>query len=160
MRHKSENTRNKPNLANDLARTLRAEIAQKNTQLGEFAALSVSLMFQISKLTAQIAAQSSRLTAKDDEIKAMSEELAKLKARMKKDSHNSSKPPSTDGLNKKTKSLRKPSTKPSGCQKGHKGSTLAWKQNPTHTVVCPLPQTCDGCSKALQQGVAARSGTG
>ena len=124
MRHKSENTRNTPHLANDLARTLRAEIAQKTTQLGEFAALSVSLMFQISKLTAQIAAQSSQLTAKDDEIKAMSEELAKLKARMKKDSHNSSKPPSTDGLNKKTKSLRKPSTKPVSAPTGNCHATM------------------------------------
>ncbi len=146
--------RNKPDQAKIFAWSLRAEIEQKITQLGEFAALIVSLMLQIIKLRAQITAQSIQLTAKNDEVKALTDELAILKVRMGKDSHNSSKPPSTDGLGKKTKSLRKPSGKPSGGQKGHKGSTLAWVQKPTRTIVCPLPESCDGCGKPLQQEAA------
>lgn len=116
-------------------------------QLGELAALVVGFGVQIAKLSAQ-------LKAKDGVISALGDELATLKARMSKDSHNSSKPPSTDGLRKRTKTLRKPSTRPTGGQKGHKGSTLSWTQKPTRTVVCPLSAICDRCGEALQKADA------
>ncbi len=58
-----------------------------------------------------------RLTATVD---ALTDEIGELKGRLAKDSHNSSKPPSSDGL-RKPKSLRKVSGKKRGGQKGHAG---------------------------------------
>lgn len=138
-----------PDQARNLVWALVAEVAQKTSQLGEYAMLIAILVAQIIRQTAQIAQQLTQIASKDGQVQALADELASLKARLTKDSHNSSKPPSTDGLQKKTKSLRKPSGKRPGGQKGHKGSTLSWAQNPTRTVTLPLPEKCDRCSEQL-----------
>lgn len=52
--------------------------------------------------------------------------LEALENQRKKDSRNSSKPPSGDGFAKRTKSLRQKSGHSSGGQSGHEGSTITW----------------------------------
>jgi transposase len=48
--------------------------------------------------------------------------IQKLQDQLAKDSHNSGKPPSSDGLKKgKRKSLRRSGQRPRGEQRGHKG---------------------------------------
>jgi transposase len=67
------------------------------------------------------------------EIAALKQEVADLRRQLGKDSHNSSKPPSSDGLGKKPRvagSLRGASGKKSGGQVGHKGNTLRRMDNP------------------------------
>lgn len=94
-----------------------------------------------------------RLTARVD---ALTAEVAELKGRLSKDSHNSSKPPSSDGL-RKPKSLRQVSGKKRGGQKGHPGSTLRRVATPDHVVVHAPPGICDGCGQALTAGTVVEA---
>ena len=75
--------------------------------------------------------------------------LEALESKVNKNSYNSSKPPSTDGLAKKTSSLRESSGKPPGGQAGHKGSTLKQAMQPTEHIDYPLPGQCERCHHEL-----------
>src|SRR5258707_15055639 len=62
-----------------------------------------------------------------EQIAVLVARVQELEARLAKDSHNSGKPPSSDGLRRetrKTKSLRKKSGRKPGGQIGHRGETL------------------------------------
>jgi hypothetical protein len=65
-----------------------------------------------------------RIAELEAENAALRERVEELQARLAKDSHNSGKPPSSDGLARKTKSLCKRSGKKAGGQIGHRGETL------------------------------------
>jgi len=62
----------------------------------------------------------------------MAERIQALEDQLAKNSANSGKPPSSNGLKKKPapKSLRESGKRPSGGQKGHKGETLEMVQPP------------------------------
>jgi transposase len=71
------------------------------------------------------------------QIAALQAEVADLRRQLGRDSSNSSKPPSSDGLRKKPRiagSLRGPSSKAGGGQKGHQGGTLRQVADPDHVV--------------------------
>ena len=80
--------------------------------------------------------------------KALEERIKALEDQQKKNSRNSSKPPSGDGFGKRTKSLRKKSGRPSGGQKGHPGSTLEWCET-VDEVVTHAVSACAGCGHSL-----------
>ena len=82
------------------------------------------------------------------QVRILTARVSELEARLSKDSHNSSKPPSSDGL-KKTRSLRRPSGAKPGGQVGHKGTTLKRAQEPDEVIEHGLPERCDGCGEAL-----------
>jgi transposase len=74
--------------------------------------------------------------------------VQELENQLAQDSHNSSKPPSSDGFKKQTQSLRKPSNKKPGGQKGHRGNTLKRVNTPDKTVTCSV-HTCTHCGHSL-----------
>ena len=82
-----------------------------------------------------------------EQIAAQQELIQQLQDQLAKDSHNSGKPPSSDGLKKgRRKSLRQSGQRPRGGQRGHKGRTLMQVAEPEHVVVhglagCPQCQT-------------------
>src|SRR5260370_11029547 len=69
--------------------------------------------------------------------------VQELEGRLAKDSHNSGKPPSSDGLARKTKSLRRRSGRQPGGQIGHRGETLRLVAVPD-VVVEHRPALCPG----------------
>jgi len=85
-----------------------------------------------------------------EQLNTLEEKVAALEARINKNSHNSSKPPSTD-LNRIPKSLRQKSGKPSGGQVGHKGHYLKQVAKPHHIQVHSLHGTCE-CGRDLSRG--------
>jgi transposase len=98
---------------------------------------------RISELEAENAALREQLTV-------LAERLHDLEARLAKDSHNSSKPPSSDGLARKTKSLRRRSGKKPGGQIGHRGETLRLVTTP-EAVVEHRPVRCAECQAPLPE---------
>jgi len=76
-------------------------------------------------------------------IQALQDQLAK-------NSDNSGKPPSSDGLKKapRTRSLRQKSGRKPGGQKGHEGHTLSMRENPEHTQYHPVG-SCPDCQTDL-----------
>lgn len=84
-----------------------------------------------------------------ERVDALLARVETLEAQVRKNSSNSSKPPSSDGFIKKTRSLRQSSGKPPGGQTGHKGTTLKRAAQPTHTIEHPLPWQCNHCHAAL-----------
>ncbi len=73
-----------------------------------------------------------------------------LEACITKDSHNSSRPPSSDPLaHKRTKSLRERSGKAPGGQIGHRGHTRPLTNKPTR-VVMHRPVQCRSCRTSLE----------
>jgi hypothetical protein len=95
-------------------------------------------------------------------ISALEQEVSELRRQLGKDSSNSSKPPSSDGLGKKPRiagSLRGKSGKRSGGQPGHKGGTLRRVSSPditvTHSAFC-CAHCRAGLSAAMVTGVEVR----
>jgi len=76
-------------------------------------------------------------------VAAQAAEIQKLRDQLAKNSRNSGKPPSSDGLKKpRTRNLRKKTGRRSGGQKGHKGQSLEMVEQPdyvrTHQAIqCP-----------------------
>jgi transposase len=97
----------------------------------------------------------------NDKLVDLAEKNANLTETVKKNSSNSSKPPSSDGYMKPApKSLRKKTGKKVGGQQGHKGHGLENNREPDTLIshypkeceICPLhTQGCNGCSKITKR---------
>jgi transposase len=94
-------------------------------------------------------------TALKELITGMQARIAELERQLGLNSSNSGKPPSSDGLKKpmRTRSLREPSGKKRGGQKGHPGETLRQVKTPD-VVVDHYPEICAGCGAALTAAMA------
>lgn len=87
----------------------------------------------------------------------MAARIQELEHRTKKNSKNSHKPPSTDGLNKpKTTSLRGKSERKTGGQPGHIGHTLHQVAEPDVIIQHPVTH-CSGCHASLAEEPAIRT---
>jgi transposase len=94
---------------------------------------------EMSNALAQLAEANKKLVAR----------IQVLEERINKDSHNSNKPPSSDGLARKFSKKRQPSGKKPGGQIGHEGSTLAMVKHPHHVKVHEV-RSCHSCGMSLQ----------
>jgi len=117
-----------------------------------------SLIVRSVAVVEDLQARMALLEAENQELRlenqALRVEVKELRGKLAKHSQNSSKPPSTDGYKKpKPKSLRKPSGKNSGGQKGHKGARLERVENPDHTIIHSVAN-CQECGHSLKQSPA------
>jgi transposase len=116
----------------------------------------------IEGLRREIASLKQQVTRLQQENAALTQEVADLRRQLGQDSHNSSKPPSSDGLRKPPRvagSLRGVADKQSGGQIGHRGDTLRRTEQPDiiqrYTATC-----CQHCraplTAAMVSGVEQR----
>ena len=99
----------------------------------------------ISNLEGIIVTQSQQIKSLEEKVMLLLEELRKKD--IKKNSSNSSLPPSSDFFNK-TKSLRNPSELKSGGQKGHQGTTLEMSATPDK-IIDLKDSFCNICGQSL-----------
>jgi len=130
---------------------LTREDAQTIYRAGEDTVVRVLLEMdaRIHALERQVEDLTTRLDASERRVCYLEEQIAK-------NSRNSSKPPSSDGLSKpKPKSLRPPSTRPTGGQPGHAGSTLRMVEKPDHQVRHAV-EHCKDCGRSLTRQAPER----
>jgi transposase len=121
--------------------------AQALYRAGEDAVVHVLL--ELDHVKAEVTTLKADNAALRQECQALRDEVHTLKETAAKDSHNSSKPPSSDGLAKpKPKSLRPPSTRRTGGQPGHPGRTLRMVDMPHRTVRHQVAR-CADCGRSL-----------
>ena len=110
---------------------------------------------ELSNLVSFLEAEKASLEKEKASLVAENAELRKQLSRFErpaKDSHNSHIPPAAESLKaqaiRRTRSLRKPSGRPSGGQPGHPGSTIQMRQTPD-TVKRHVPEYCSRCGLSL-----------
>ena len=127
------------------------------------------LMAQIDFLTEQNSALTATVDIMNQTITELNQTIRELKEQLNKNSKNSSKPPSSDGLKKpaikKNRSLRESSGKKQGAQEGHDGVHLSVISEPDHTkdhmhsdcTDCPHRAKCllKACTKETHHEVDA-----
>jgi transposase len=116
----------------------------------------------IEGLSQQLDASDKRIERLQEELRQqrylnsqLSRRISELEGQLSapvKDSHNSSRPPSSDAVTqKRTKSLRHPSGRKVGGQPGHAGHTLRMTGSPS-TVISHSPDSCQHCHASLTAG--------
>jgi transposase len=109
------------------------------------------LLEQLTQVEAALALRDAQIAERDARIEKLTAQVAALEAILRKDSRNSSKPPSSDGLRKPPpKSRRESSGRAPGKQPGEPGATLRQVENPDRVVI-HSPARCGGCSAGLRK---------
>ncbi len=83
------------------------------------------------------------------QVELLKEQVQALQDQLKKDSHNSHLPPSSDRFQRQPKSLRQKSDQKAGGQPGHPGSTLMLSLTPDRVIVHAVEQ-CEHCQRDLR----------
>ena len=99
----------------------------------------------------QLSQQAQQIELLQQQVTLLTQQVQALQDRLKKDSHNSHLPPSSDRFARqpKTKSLRKKSGKQPGGQEGHDGSTLLLCEQPDQVIVHEVSR-CGQCQQDLR----------
>lgn len=127
------------------------EEAQAIYRAGEEIVVRVllDLSAKVDRLTADFAVLRAENAALCVECQTLRARVQTLEEQVAKDSHNSHKPPSSDGLSKpKPKSLRPKSERPTGGQPGHPGHTLRMVEKPDR-IVPHRVERCSDCGRSL-----------
>ncbi len=101
-------------------------------------------------LQEQLAQRDEQIVQMQHQMQQLREQVQALQEQLKKDSHNSHLPPSSDRFQRQPKSLRKKSGKKAGGQSGHPGSSLLLSSTPDTVVMYPV-ERCQHCQHDLSE---------
>ena len=122
-----------------------------NATVSEIEEIVKAALFRNAELSERVLSLESEKASLEAEIKELRSRLSRFEI-PEKDSHNSSIPPAKESPKaqaiRRTSSLRTPTGRPSGGQKGHKGSTLLMNDTCDDTTT-HIPQYCSCCGKSL-----------
>ncbi|BBI17475.1 IS66 family transposase [Neochlamydia sp. S13] len=104
----------------------------------------------IEQQQSQIQQQQAQIQQLQAHIQQQQDRISSLEDQLTKNSSNSSKPPSSDGLKRKPKSQRRPSGKKPGAQQGHVGKDLLQVEKPDFLVI-HTPTMCQTCQTTLSE---------
>lgn len=104
----------------------------------------IQLLRKINELQSIINDMAHTIASQTKTIEQLNATIAVLLENKNKNSNNSSKPPSSDGLNKKNRSLKQSSGKKAGGQEGHKGFSFKVTDHPD-VIKKHLPERCSCC---------------
>jgi transposase len=94
-----------------------------------------------------------RVSDLEEKICMLMARIEKLEDQLKKNSRNSSKPPSSDtkeDQSKKNQSLREKTGRKPGGQKGRLGISRSQVDDPDHVIPC-TPKACSGCGISFEE---------
>jgi transposase len=114
------------------------------------------LLAIIAALTTRVESQTKQIAELTATITELTTAVADLTAQLNTNSHNSSKPPSTDGPATKPRSQRRHTGRKPGGQQGHKGSTLRTVEHPDR-VETHRPDQCGRCGTSLEAAPAIKT---
>ena len=129
-------------------------IAGLNAQATEQEAIIANLSAIKQEQKAAMEKLVSRTEEQEKNLARLTLRIKELEGQVSKDSHNSSKPPSSDGLKAKPRSLRGKSGKKPGGQPEHEGKTLQLSETPDK-IVCHTPDHCQKCGADLAKTAAS-----
>ena len=111
-----------------------------------------AIIFFVENIKELINNLAQKIEEQEKVIEQLNKSVKYLEGIIKKDSHNSNKPPSSDGLkkSKKTSKRRKGAGKKPGGQKGHIGKTLEMVDTPDKIIVHEVSQ-CSNCGRSLKE---------
>ena len=102
-----------------------------------------------ARLRELLAERDARIAGLQEQLEELRAQVADLAAQVKRNSKNSSKPPSQDGLAKpEPKSLRGKTGRKPGRPKGQPGATMQLTDHPDH-VMRHAPRSCRKCGTGL-----------
>ena len=104
----------------------------------------------LNDLGNKIETQQKIIEQQERQIQEQERRIRGLEGIIKKDSHNSSKPPSSDGYAKRRLKQKKKIGRRPGGQKGHKGKTLRMVSNPDKVKVHKV-ENCGKCGRSLER---------
>ena len=133
---------------NQRLRKLEKSDSEKTEEIGRLNRVINQKDVEIHNLKTELAVAKERI----NELEEAADDTSSTPGKPEKNSSNSSIPPSQESIasreQRRTKSLRKPSGKPSGGQPGHKGHTLQTIAEPD-VIVKHEPVYCKCCGRLL-----------
>ena len=136
-------TQEEENLLREENRALREQVSLQQKQIG--------MLQEKDRVQEEvIGALQQQLSVQEQEMSLLKQQVQELQERLKKDSHNSHLPPSSDRFGRQPRSLRQKSGKKAGGQAGHPGSTLHLSETPDEVIVHAV-ERCAMCQQDLRE---------